>query len=604
VRIVAILRVRDEVDLLAGSVHHLRELGVDIVVVVDEGSTDGTLALLDGPKAEGWLRLIHATPGEPGWERADERVLAEVGPHWLLRVAVDDRLLTVTGSLHDLVGLEGVDVVEIERYPAAVSGSRLEIEPWSTGAAIGGVLIHAAPLETARPRPWWRDEPHIQCLRPRPLRLERRGGPDQRTAPMGAPGVRRLVADDAIAVRAPLTSWTRFRRTVAASRDAPAGWPGEPREAAPEWVMDRWRAMEEPALHDAFERQLLHPAELRLLTQRHAVRPARELLDHRRLARPVVPVFDGMESYSRALETGDAWLAGLRGAARQLGLDPSAEMRYLGGKYPTAAVGDAVIRLYGPWRRGSTAMAREAAVLELIAQDPRIPAPRLLGTGWVDASWSWLAMSRMSGQPLLQVRMAGSDIAPPMDVADWLGIAVHRLHRVPVEPALREAVLPRLHHEIRALHASVVVRKRNERTLDPRLLERLAAWMPPVDDLLPDADDLVAAHLDLHEGNILGVVEAGRFVGKGIVDLGNAWVAHPLQELGAICGQTLRGDRTAIATFLDRAGLPLPPGEDGSRIALCWMLLDDADQFELVPGASDIEDPDTLARRLFGGIGA
>ena len=71
-RFAAVLGVKDEVDLIAGCVAHLRALGVDEIRVIDSGSTDGTIKLLEGPLVGPDLSLAHHSDQDPdaaAWSR-------------------------------------------------------------------------------------------------------------------------------------------------------------------------------------------------------------------------------------------------------------------------------------------------------------------------------------------------------------------------------------------------------------------------------------------------------------------------------------------------------------------------------------------------------
>lgn len=610
-RIAAALRVLDEVDLIEGSLQHLRALGVDVIVVIDEGSTDGTLDRLAAIEPGAWLHLAHAgADTDTDTERLERDLLDALQPDWELRLAAGDRLLSATGSLRDPARLDGIDALTIERFPAALTTDGLDPTGWTDQVAIAGIAVHRARLLPPRPRTPGKDLPRVQSLRPAPLRLVRtaamRGassgvssgaaGPDQPTALE----VRGRIAADVVAIAAPLTRPDRFARHVAGARARPATWLDGIRDPGPAWIVERWTALEGAALAEAFLAQQLDPTDLETLERYGVVQPARVFIDPDGPPVRAMPELGTNPPSAEALASLEPWSAGFRVAASELGLDPSLPVRCLPSTYPTAMIGEAVIRLYGPWLHGATAMAQEATVLRLLEQDPAIPAPRILGTGWLDRAWAWLAMSVIPGRPLLDVR----DTLDPdgLDAfSAWLGDVIRRIHRIPVERAVRRAALPDVVREIRRLHATVTERQRGHGTLHPRLVDRLADWMPPLDALLPGEDDLVLAHLDLHDANVLGTVEHGRFVATGVIDFGNAGLGHPLHELGALCGQTLRGDPRAMARFLERARPRFPDGLDRGRVALAWILLDDHDQLEQVPGIGAFETPDELAAHLFGG---
>ncbi len=153
------LVVRDEVDRLECSLDHHRGLGVDEFVVIDNGSTDGSLDLLsgrddvhlwsttsryrDGCAGYAWVSAVLATLDRPGW--------------WLFLDA--DELLTYPLHLPDLCaalddeGAGALDAILVDCYAAASIGAGSWFDrDWQVGArqrvfpVEGGYLLTKVPL--------------------------------------------------------------------------------------------------------------------------------------------------------------------------------------------------------------------------------------------------------------------------------------------------------------------------------------------------------------------------------------------------------------------------------------------------------------------------
>ena len=95
--------------------------------------------------------------------------------------------------------------------------------------------------------------------------------------------------------------------------------------------------------------------------------------------------------------------------------------------YPTFLYGDVVVKLFGhfgPWRRSH---ASERAAHALIATDPDIAAPGLLGDGQLyddrDAPWPYLITTRMSGVASWRAELSAEQ---RLSVAAELGAQIRR----------------------------------------------------------------------------------------------------------------------------------------------------------------------------------
>jgi hygromycin-B 7''-O-kinase len=207
--------------------------------------------------------------------------------------------------------------------------------------------------------------------------------------------------------------------------------------------------------------------------------------------------------------------------------------------YPTFLYGDIVVKLFGntPWWRGSHAAERAAQVL--IATDPEIAAPRLLGDGQlsddVDAPWPYLITTRMSGVPLWRAELS---TARQRSLAAELGRQVRRVHALPTSGVATDADWPALNVAAAAQRSS----------LPPHLIAQIDDYLVrlgPFDRVFVHGD-LVANH---------AYVENGRLA--GIIDWGDATVTDRHYEIIQVYRDLFRCDKALLRVFLEASDWPV-----------------------------------------------
>ena len=115
-RIVALLGVKDEVELIRASISHLRSIGVDLTIACDAGSTDGTWEVLNALQSQDDLQVVNLSL-PPKESRARKLALArEAGADWVLFLDADEFWLPATGSLKDCRSLADADILIVDRF--------------------------------------------------------------------------------------------------------------------------------------------------------------------------------------------------------------------------------------------------------------------------------------------------------------------------------------------------------------------------------------------------------------------------------------------------------------------------------------------------------
>ena len=581
-RFTAFVGVKDEADILPRSIEQLRAIGVSTIVVLDFGSTDGTLEFLAEAETAGDLWVVHRDDLPPGGvgKRATIALARASDADFILFLDADELLLPRTGSLHGMVDIHTADVLSVMRYNV-VATERGPALPREIGPdTYDELLLYAQPIPDFYRRvlrepdtPWIRGvlEPKI-LLRPGAL-VDLHAGSHDADLTADRPW-RRAVATDLVIAHVPIRTRERFAIRAANYGTAIA--------RRPEWYTGfqgwQWvrfaQAADEGRGDDEFQRQLVDREELARLRDSLVVRSARDVLEA-----PIPEV--GSEALHRAM-VGRAepwlWMTGL--VCRAEGIPPAGKLELLDGDARTPAVfmpPGAVVKFHAPWADGHAVADHEARTLRRLeawptsGDAPPLPVPRFVAEGMLAETYRYVVMSRVRGTPLRQLEgLEGPTERDAIPAA--LGGFLRWLHAAPIDPAERSTAWPAFVAEVERRRDGAVDLNR-ARGLPEHLLAELPDWLPSVEELAGSPSAAVLCHGGLDDSDLLGWLDGRRFVPTGVIDFARAFIGHPLADLGPVWWSLLGQEQAALDAFLDAWD---PPGRDDvgfGRSALAWTLL-------------------------------
>jgi SAM-dependent methyltransferase len=257
-KIAAYLGVMDEVELIERTIDHLYSIGVDLIVVGDMGSTDGTLEILKKPRPP--ERFWLTQPKDQGQELLDawpttRLELLRQAIDWVLFIDADEYVLPASGRLKDCAALREADVLYIQPFnvPLGTDGplmpARLVPDLYEEL-----LLIVKSPADFLEFRRYLQENPDVAWITgvPEPKMMARpecvetliEGMHD--IAAVGREPRHRSKPKDLLIAHVPFTTEARFARKVENARKGLAlydEWGGEYVTGDLAWHWRRWVAL-------------------------------------------------------------------------------------------------------------------------------------------------------------------------------------------------------------------------------------------------------------------------------------------------------------------------------------------------------------------------
>jgi glycosyltransferase involved in cell wall biosynthesis len=293
-KVVALLGVKDEVELIGASINHLRSIGVDLIIAYDDGSTDGTLEVLEALKTNDDLWIVHVDRVEP-WKDAITETwrlawARKANADWILFLDADEFWIPATGSLRDCCSLENADILTVDRFnvPLTRRGPLVPGEFSPSHYKDLFLFVETIPdfhlyIQQHPEVPWIIGQPIVPKVLARADAIGTVSAGGHFVEPAADRLVQRTKPRDLLIAHVPFTTFARFERKVTnlgrvirVSPDFFSGYVA--------WHWKRWASMLEIGhLREEFERQMLDEHLVASLLKAGVIRTAAAIFDERRM---------------------------------------------------------------------------------------------------------------------------------------------------------------------------------------------------------------------------------------------------------------------------------------------------------------------------------
>lgn len=287
-RIAANLNVLDEVELIGRCIRHLRSIGVDLIVLTDFGSIDGTEEVLETFSGDPDISIIRLDRNEDYWgspERMYERTLAEHEVDRVLFLDADEFWIPKGGSLKAMPAVAEADALSVRRLNVPLVEGR-ELFPASLAPASHGDLwLVAEPIPEARQKfeggadlAWVMTSVAAKTMvNPRTVEGVHIGAHRPKTRDGTQPEI--ITPKDLVIAHVPVSSLDRFTRKLQNIERSLATY-GHRLKGNQAWHWIRWaKILREGKVEEEYRRQIMTAAQFDAAVGAGVIRSARQIFE-------------------------------------------------------------------------------------------------------------------------------------------------------------------------------------------------------------------------------------------------------------------------------------------------------------------------------------
>ena len=293
-KIAALLCVKDEIELIADAVSHLRSIGADLIVACDVSSTDGTREVLESYRSSEFhvTHVNDLNPDPTEFQRVYDAALADAaaaGADWLLFQDADECWIPATGNLKECTALENAELLSVGRFHVPVCRGVVTQSPPFSPSHYDRLLLVAKSVPNFREfmrenptAPWILGVPVPKVMvRPRFVASMKQAGHD--AVPVAGVQFRRAIPADLLIAHLPFTTVERFARKVENIRRNLQVHSNTYRGDVA-WHWRRWIELaDKEGINAEFERSTLDLNTFSGLRQNGFIRSAAEIFEERRV---------------------------------------------------------------------------------------------------------------------------------------------------------------------------------------------------------------------------------------------------------------------------------------------------------------------------------
>jgi hypothetical protein len=288
-KIVALLSVKDEVEVISASINQLRSIGVDLIIAYDDGSRDGTLDVLEAlttNKNDLWVVHVDRVGREAVTESWRLTWARRADADWVLFSDADELWIPATGSLRDCCSLANTDILTVDRFnvPLTQRGPLVpdELSPSSYEdllLCVGKIPDFHLSIEQHPDTPWILGAPIGPKVLARRDVIGTVATGGHSVEAIGDRPPRRARPPDLLIAHLPFTTFERFERKVTNITEMVRATP-EFFSGYVAWHWWRWASILEAGhLREEFERQVFSDQLLSDLLNAGVIRAASAIFE-------------------------------------------------------------------------------------------------------------------------------------------------------------------------------------------------------------------------------------------------------------------------------------------------------------------------------------